>query len=991
MLLISCLLVPTILLGFIIPAGSQSSSRLYIDPPELDILVNQVFTVNLCIENATDLYAWEAKISFDSEIMNCTGVYEGPFLYEFGPTIWSWTIDNQNGTIHLGVSLIGSAPPVYGSGILAYINFTCIGYGISSLHLYDTKLLDSNLSFIPHETADGEVRQGYINLHMETPITPTHMHSQQGLIDPYIPPIGTEWHELYPEYCNMYNLTSWEDNGDDYLSPFDQIDMTNIETGEVKWYCVDRLTITLIVTEYEIVRAIEFIGPYDPETIDIVLHSPVCTYWHEVTPQYSNVYHIIDWIDNGDGELDYCDYIVVNNTETGEIFEWHVEDVATDLILTEKISSPYCTYWHELYPIYCLKYHVTGWDDNGDGLLSPCDKIELQDQKTRESLWYHVEDLTLTLNLSGTLIEFMDGYSSLYDPIMNPVCTYWHEVYPEYSNEYHIIDWIDNGDLILSVCDTIGINNTKTGEITYYHVDEIAYDILVLPTSPPWYVKGSYADYAPSGMPDFDQRQTGTYKWVDHGGFWSHCGPVSVANSLWWFDSKYEPNNVPPPAISDGFPLVKSYNPSVWDDHDPRNVQPLVEHVAWLMDCDGRRTGRNINGTYVWDMEAGIAQYLSWSGVNPLGDVNGDGVVNQTDVDLVNAAMGSRPGDPNWNLAADIYPATVTYPPTTDNIINEEDLNLVNANLGKTGMFYEHTTDEYPDFLYLEEEVEKSQDVIILLGFYYFDGAEWKRDGGHFLTVAGVNSTTFELLVSDPIRDNFEAGRTSGCSPTPHPYPHNSTVHNNASLTSHDAYKVYNAGGYWALEGYFDSPLWEARIEYAVITSPLPGAHDISVVNVTPLKTVVGQNYTCNINVTVINEGDFVETFNLTLYANTTAIYTYVNITLADGNSETVTFLWDTTGFTKGNYTLWAYAWPVGGETDTSDNTLTDGTVYVGIPGDVNSDGGVFIDDIAAIARAFGSSVGDPLYEPEYDITNDGQILIDDVSIAARNFGKTDP
>ena len=88
---------------------------------------------------------------------------------------------------------------------------------------------------------------------------------------------------------------------------------------------------------------------------------------------------------------------------------------------------------------------------------------------------------------------------------------------------------------------------------------------------------------------------------------------------------------------------------------------------------------------------------------------------------------------------------------------------------------------------------------------------------------------------------------------------------------------------------------------------------------------------------------------------------------------------------------MWAYAWPVGGETDTSDNTLTDGIVYVGIPGDVNSDGGVFIDDIAAIARAFGSSIGDPLYEPEYDITNDGQILIDDVSIAARNFGKTDP
>jgi len=35
------------------------------------------------------------------------------------------------------------------------------------------------------------------------------------------------------------------------------------------------------------------------------------------------------------------------------------------------------------------------------------------------------------------------------------------------------------------------------------------------------------------------------------------------------------------------------------------------------------RTGIQHIGTNVWDMQAGIAQYLSWSGVNPLGDVNG--------------------------------------------------------------------------------------------------------------------------------------------------------------------------------------------------------------------------------------------------------------------------------------------------------------------------------------------------------------------------------
>jgi len=986
LLLIICLLTSAALTNFTIPVSSQEATRLYINPPELNVLVHQNFTVSLCIENVENLYLWEVWISFNPNIMNCTGTAEGPFLPNFGPTLYVYTIDNENGTLYLGGTLLASAEPASGDGILAYINFTCTGYGVSLLHLYDTYLADETGSPISHETTDGVIRQGYINLHSETSIVPTHMHSEQGLIDPYMPPIGTIWHELYPEYCNIYNLTSWEDNGDDCLSPCDQIDMTNVESGEVKWYHVDRLTITLIVTEYELVRAIEFIGPYSPEIIDMVLHDPVCTYWHEVMPEYSNIYHIIGWEDNGDGELGYCDYITVNNTETSEILEWHVEDVATDIILTEKILSPYCTYWHELYPIYCLDYHVVGWDDNGDKLLSPCDKIELQDPETMESQWYHVEDLTLTLNLSGMFLEFTGGYSSLYEPIIYPVCTYWHEVYPQYSNEYHIVDWIDNGDCILSVCDTIGINNTETGNITYYHVDEISYDLLVLPTSPPWYMKGSYSDYAPSGMPDFDQNQVGTYVWR------AHCGPVAVANSLWWFDSKYEPNNIPPPAISDGFPLVQSYNPGVWDDHDPRNVQPLVEHLAWLMDCNGMRTGRNISGTYVWDMEAGITQYLSWSGVNPLGDVNGDGVVDQTDVDIVIAAMGSSPGDPNWNLAADIFPATVTYPPVTDNFVDEHDLDLVTANLGKKGMFYEHTTDLYPDFFYIEEEVEKSQDVILLLSFYYFNGTHWVWVGGHYVTVAGVNSTTQELLISDPDGDTFEAGQTPGRSPVPHAYPHGPTVHNDASLVSHDAYKVSfnNVGGYWILEGYINNPLYETRISYAVITSPFPGVHDIAVTNVTSGKTIVGQTYTCNINITVTNEGNFTETFNVTLYANTTEVETK-EITLTSGNSTTITFTWNTTGFVKGNYTLWAYAWPVLGETDIADNSFTNGVIMVTTPGDLDGDYDVDILDVIKITAIYALKIGDPRFNPNSDLDNDGVITILDVIMCTTHYGEKDP
>jgi hypothetical protein len=145
-----------------------------------------------------------------------------------------------------------------------------------------------------------------------------------------------------------------------------------------------------------------------------------------------------------------------------------------------------------------------------------------------------------------------------------------------------------------------------------------------------------------------------------------------------------------------------------------------------------------------------------------------------------------------------------------------------------------------------------------------------------------------------------------------------------------------------------------------------------------------------NIDVSVENQGDFTETFNVTLYTNTTAIETK-QITLANGASTTITFTWNTNGFVKGNYTIWAYAWPVLGETDTDDNTFVDGWVVVAMPGDINNDGIVDYADINPICRLFGKTFTDPNWNPNLDINNDNIIDYQDINIPCRNFGKTDP
>jgi hypothetical protein len=304
------------------------------------------------------------------------------------------------------------------------------------------------------------------------------------------------------------------------------------------------------------------------------------------------------------------------------------------------------------------------------------------------------------------------------------------------------------------------------------------------------YWKPPYEDYAPNGMVDIDQKQDGWRKVETEQ--WSFCGPCAVANCFKWFDSKY---NVPPGSPGDGldqFPLVRDYMdnltpfiPPARDDHDPWNVdhvgtpwnvgvgpppltaqpfapgpqpQPstmppwgeLVERLAWYFDTDGIQTGYcNHTGTNVLQMHQGIQDWLD----------------------------------------SEMFTDSSTLADT---------------------LCVELTT--MPSFAYVESLVEKCEDVILLLGFWYEEpegSGAWYRIGGHYVTVAGVNSETYRIAFSDPFIDNAEfgaAGRVGDGTLIPHSFPHDPTVHNDEGNVSHDIYTVDTAsispGGDWWLPGY---------------------------------------------------------------------------------------------------------------------------------------------------------------------------------------------
>jgi parallel beta-helix repeat protein len=168
--------------------------------------------------------------------------------------------------------------------------------------------------------------------------------------------------------------------------------------------------------------------------------------------------------------------------------------------------------------------------------------------------------------------------------------------------------------------------------------------------------------------------------------------------------------------------------------------------------------------------------------------------------------------------------------------------------------------------------------------------------------------------------------------------------------------------------------------------------HDIGILNVEASKTVIGQGFPAEVYITVINYGEIVEAISFEIYANETLIGNGQISYLTPMNQTNITFRWNTTGFAKGNYTIWAYAWPAEGETYIADNTLeADKEVCITIPGDVDGDFYVFLYDAVKLLANYGAKEGDPNYNLNYDIDNDGRIFLYDAVILLSHYGQRYP
>ena len=250
-----------------------------------------------------------------------------------------------------------------------------------------------------------------------------------------------------------------------------------------------------------------------------------------------------------------------------------------------------------------------------------------------------------------------------------------------------------------------------------------------------WYYLPSYPDYAPNGVPDFDEVQQDS--WLRYDGWPLFCGACAVANVFWWFDSKHEnlSDNLSgfPGDGEDSYPLVQDYNappppnPGPYsDDHNFNNVNDnrtpfnkmrrsgeLIERIAWY-------TTRILffNFTYITPILSGFG-------------------------DLLSVIFGTKRFIKDAGLKNDYKVQFIARPSFSD----------------------------------INTYIRKDYGVILVIGNWNPDHKPFPDfSWGHYVAVAGINSNG-QIALSDSIRDDVNPSL-------------NPIEHNDAMIVSHDIWNV---------------------------------------------------------------------------------------------------------------------------------------------------------------------------------------------------------
>jgi hypothetical protein len=159
--------------AYTVPAVVPPNPSLKIEPAYVAGELGTQFNITIEIENlftAFDLCGWEAKIGYNTTVLDATNSFEGPFLPGFeGPngTYYVNLINDTLGIIHTAGLFLGNHTTPSGSGVLAYLQFNATyEFEVPTegappflfpIDLYDTKLSSCATTDINHTVTQESV------------------------------------------------------------------------------------------------------------------------------------------------------------------------------------------------------------------------------------------------------------------------------------------------------------------------------------------------------------------------------------------------------------------------------------------------------------------------------------------------------------------------------------------------------------------------------------------------------------------------------------------------------------------------------------------------------------------------------------------------------------------------------------------------------------------------------------------------------------------
>jgi len=142
---------PTPTPGTVPSCGGASGHTIACIQPAGQVVVNgSDFTVDVVVNNVTNLGAYQFSLEFDAVVMAYVSAANGPFLGSSGRTVNCDPPSLADSNVRLVCRTLGSAPSgPSGDGVLATVTFSAIREGIGLMDFSDLMLTDIRANVIP--------------------------------------------------------------------------------------------------------------------------------------------------------------------------------------------------------------------------------------------------------------------------------------------------------------------------------------------------------------------------------------------------------------------------------------------------------------------------------------------------------------------------------------------------------------------------------------------------------------------------------------------------------------------------------------------------------------------------------------------------------------------------------------------------------------------------------------------------------------------------